>query len=87
MNWDENIIYIQYSSSIAVHTSTSKSPFETYFGHLSPFPLDVVYGHQGVREDITREALKDDKYVEKIMKIHLQVQYAKEVKRKEQSPI
>jgi hypothetical protein len=37
--------------------------------------LDVVYGQQGgVREDITGEALKVEKFVEKIRQIHLQVQ-------------
>jgi hypothetical protein len=36
--------------------------------------LDVVYGQQGgVREDITGEALKVEKFVENIRKIHLQV--------------
>jgi hypothetical protein len=42
--WDENLIYIQHSYNRAVHTSTSKSPFETCFGYFPPSPLDVVYG-------------------------------------------
>jgi hypothetical protein len=72
--WDENLIYIQHSYNRAIHTSTGKSPFETCFGYLPLSPLDVVYGHQGgVREDITGEALKAKKFVEKIRQIHLQV--------------
>jgi hypothetical protein len=51
--WDENLIYIQHSYNKEVHTSTSKSAFENFFGYLSPSPLDVVYRKQGgVREDI-----------------------------------
>jgi hypothetical protein len=73
--WDENMIYIQHSYNRAVHTSTGKSPFETCFGYFPPSPLDVVYGKQGgVREDLTGDALKEEKIVEKIRKIHLQVQ-------------
>jgi hypothetical protein len=48
-----------------VNTSNGKSPFETCFGYLPPSPLDVVYGQQGgVREDLTRDALKEEKFVE-----------------------
>jgi hypothetical protein len=69
------MIYIQHSYNRVVHTSTSKSPFETFFGYFPPSPLDVVYGQQGgAREDITREALKAKKFVEKIRQIHFQVQ-------------
>jgi hypothetical protein len=42
---------------------------------LLPSPLDVVYGNQGgVRENLTGDALKAKKYVEKIRKIYFQVQ-------------
>ena len=27
---DENLVYIQHPYNIAIHTSTSKSPFENY---------------------------------------------------------
>jgi hypothetical protein len=58
-----------------VHTSTRKSPFETCFGYFPPPPFDVVYGqHGGMREDLTRDALRVEKLVEKIKQIHLQVQ-------------
>jgi hypothetical protein len=43
--WDENLIHIQYSYNMAIHTSTSKSPFETCFGYLPPPSLDIAYGH------------------------------------------
>ena len=72
--WDENIIYIKNSYNRAIYTSTGKSPFETFFGYFPPSSLDVVYGHQGgVREGITREALKAKKFVEKTRQIHLKV--------------
>jgi hypothetical protein len=51
------------------------SPFETFFGYFPPSHLDVVYRQQGgVREDLTGDALKEENIVEKIRKIHLQVQ-------------
>jgi hypothetical protein len=40
----ENVIYIQHSYNRAIHISTNNSPLETYFGYLTPSPLDVVYG-------------------------------------------
>jgi hypothetical protein len=45
--WDGNLIYIKHSYNRLVHTSTGKPPFETFFGYLTPLPLDVVYGQQG----------------------------------------
>jgi hypothetical protein len=66
-NQDENLIYIQHSYKKEVHYYTSKSPFETFLGYFPPSPLDIVYGQQGgVREDLTRDALKVEKNVEKI---------------------
>jgi hypothetical protein len=63
---DENLIYTQHSYNRVVHTSTGKSPFETCFGYLPPSPLDFVYGQGGEREDLTGDALKVEKLVEKI---------------------
>jgi hypothetical protein len=69
------LIYKQHSYNRAVHTYTSKSPFETCFEYFPPSPLYVVYGKQGgVREELTGDALKEEKNVEKIRKIHFQVQ-------------
>jgi len=42
--WDENCIYIQHSYNRAIHTSTGKSPFKTYFRYSLLSPLDFVYG-------------------------------------------
>jgi len=67
------MIYIQHSYNVAICTSSGRSPFETCFGNFPPSCLDVVYGKEGVREDITRETLKVDKFVEKISKIHFQI--------------
>jgi hypothetical protein len=68
------MIYIQHSYNRVVHTSIGKSPFEYLFGYFPPSPLDIVYGQQGgEREDITREVLKEEKFVENIRHICLQV--------------
>ena len=69
------MIYIQHSYNRAVNTSTGKSHFETRFGYFLPSPLDVVYGHKGVREEPTRDGLKEEKkFVENIIQMYLQVQ-------------
>jgi len=72
--WEENLIYIQHYYNKAIHTSSGKSPFETCFAYFPPLSLDVVNGKQGVREEIIGETLKDEKFVEKIRQIHLQIQ-------------
>ena len=73
--WDQNLVYIQHSYNRVVHTSTGKSPFDTCFGYFPPTPLDISYGQQGgVREDLTRDALMAENFIEKIGQIHLQVQ-------------
>jgi hypothetical protein len=57
--WYENLIYIQYFYNKSFHTSTGKSPFETFFGYFPPSPLYIVYGKQiGMGEDLTRDALQ-----------------------------
>ena len=73
---DENVIYIQHSYNREVHTSLGNPSFETCFGYLPPSPLDVIYRQQwGVREYITSEALGDEKVIDKVRKIHLQVHH------------
>jgi hypothetical protein len=68
------MIYIQHSYNRTMHTSIGKSSFGTRFGYFPPSPLDVVYGHQGgVREDISGEVLKVEKFVEENKQIYLQV--------------
>ena len=70
--WDENLMYIQHSYNKSVQTSTGKSRFETCFGYFPPSPLHIAYGKKGwLREDITRDSLRDEKIIEKIRKIHL----------------
>ena len=56
-----------------VLTYTSKSSFETCFGYFTPSPLDITYGQHGGREDLIGDALRVDKFVEKIWYIHRQV--------------
>jgi hypothetical protein len=64
-NWDEITIYIQYSYNRSIQTSISKSPFGNFFGYFPPLPLDVVYGKKrGMKEDITGEALREEKFIE-----------------------
>jgi hypothetical protein len=53
------MIYIQHLYNRSIHTSTGKSPFETFFGYFPPSHLDVVHGLEGVvRKDLTGDALK-----------------------------
>lgn len=60
--WDENLIYIEHSYNRDIHTSTGRSPFETFFGYLLPSPLDISYEKQGgVREVLTRDTLRAEK--------------------------
>jgi hypothetical protein len=74
-SWDENMVYIQHSYNRVIHTSIGKPPFETCFGYFPPSPLVVVYGQQGgVREDLTGDSLKVEKFLEKIRQVHLQIQ-------------
>jgi hypothetical protein len=74
--WDENLVYIQHSYNRAVHTSTGKSPFETCFGYFPPSPLDIAYGatRRSEGRSYKGDALRDKNFIEKIRKIHLQVQ-------------
>jgi len=68
------MIYIYLSYNRAIHTSTGKSPFETFFGYFSPSALDYAYELQlGVMEDMTGESVKTEKFVEKIRQVHFQV--------------
>jgi hypothetical protein len=61
------MIYVQHSYNIVVHTSTSKSHFETLFWYFLTSPLDFAYGKQGgMREDIIGEALRVNNFFEKI---------------------
>lgn len=71
--WYENMVYIQHYYNRVVHTSRGDSPFETFFGYFPLSPLDIAYGKQVVREDIIGDDLRDEKIIEKIRKIHLQV--------------
>ena len=68
------MVYIQHYYNKVVHIYTSKFPFETCFGYLPPSPLDIAYGQQrGVREDLTRDALREKLFVENIRKINIPV--------------
>jgi len=61
------LLYIQHSYNKVVHTSTGNSTFETCFGYFPPSPLDITYGKQGgVREYLIGDALRDEKFTEKI---------------------
>jgi hypothetical protein len=42
--WDEQLAYIWHSYNKSLHSSTNKSPFETYFGYLPPSSFGIVYG-------------------------------------------
>lgn len=53
------MVYIKQFYNIAIYTFIGKFPFETYFGYFPLSPLDIAYGKQGVREDLTRDALRE----------------------------
>jgi hypothetical protein len=69
----KNLIYTQNTYNRRVHTSIGKSPSENFFLYFLVSPLDVIYGKKGVREDITRDASREEKNVEKIRRIHFQM--------------
>ena len=42
--WDENLCYVQHAYNREKHSSTQRSPFETYFGFTPRYSLDFVFG-------------------------------------------
>jgi len=70
--WDEHLCYVQHSYNCAKHSSTQRSPFETYFGFIPRSPLDFVFekdiavaGHSDVD--------KATRFIEQIQEIHQEV--------------
>jgi hypothetical protein len=53
--WDEQLVYIQHSYNIPLHSSINKSPFKTCFGYLPPSPFDIVYGQHKEEERLQGE--------------------------------
>ena len=44
--WDEHLCYVQHSYNCAKHSSTQRSPFDTFFGFTPKSPLDFVFGKE-----------------------------------------
>jgi hypothetical protein len=42
--WNMKLVCVQHSYTRELHSSTNKSHFDTRFGYLPPFPVDIVYG-------------------------------------------
>lgn len=53
-----------------------KFPFEDCYGYLLPSNLGNGYGQQGVKDDIIRDALRVEDFIENIKKILTQVNEA-----------
>jgi len=65
--WDEHLCYVQHFYNRAKHSSTQRSPFETYFGFTPRSPLDFFFG-----KDTTVEGHSDmDKVTRFIEQIHV----------------
>ena len=67
--WDEHLCYVQHAYNREKHSSTQRSPFETYFGFTPRSPLDFVFG-----KDTTVEGHSDvdraTRFIEQIQEIH-----------------
>lgn len=42
--WDESLHYVQHACNQALHSSTSRSPFETCYGYMPKSPMDFIFG-------------------------------------------
>jgi len=77
-SWDEHIAYIQYSYNRVVHTSTSNTLFETYFGYLPSSPFDgsklILMQPWGRKSIKLRNSLKKLDLMQEQLKIS-QVEY------------
>jgi len=69
---DEKLFYIQHFYNKALHSSTKKYPFETYFGYSPPF--DIVYGQHKVEAGLQGDEKKASTFMDKIKQIHMRVQ-------------
>jgi len=66
--------YIQYAYNQALHYSTNKTPFETYFGYLPKSPLELAFASTSDGDSILhneKECAKN--FIERIILIHQKV--------------
>jgi len=71
--WDEHLCYAQHAYNRDKHSSTQRSPFETYFGFTPRSPLDFVFG-KDIAADGHSDVDKETKFIGKIQEIHQVVQ-------------
>jgi hypothetical protein len=68
--WDEQLVYIQHSYNIAIHSSTIKSHFEICFGYLPHSPFDTGYGKHKDEAIIQGDEYKASAFMENIRQTH-----------------
>ena len=71
--WDEQLCYVQHAYNKAKHSSTQRSPFETYFGFIPRSPLDFVFG-KDTMVDGHSDVDKKTRFIEQTQEIHQVVQ-------------
>ena len=71
--WDEHLPYIQHSYNRAVHSSTQRSPFESFFGYLPKDPFDMVFGRKDGSSGCN-DRDKAQQFIQRIQLIHQEVQ-------------
>jgi len=71
--WDEHLCCVQHAYNQAKHSSTQRSPFETYFGFIPRSPLDFVFG-KDIVVDGHSDVDKATRFIEQIQEIHQEVQ-------------
>ena len=67
--WDESLHYVQHAYNHATHSSTKRSPFETFFGYLPKTQKDFSFAKDDVVDgcNATKRALK---FIKKVQAIH-----------------
>ena len=65
---DEHLVYIQHSNNRAIHTSISKTPFESCFAYLPPSHFDCVFGQQKDKEVWMVMANKNARVIKVLMR-------------------
>lgn len=64
---------MQHAYNCAKHSSTQRSPFETFFGFIQKYPLDFIFG-KDIAVDGHSDVDKETKFIEQIQGIHQEIQ-------------
>jgi len=72
--WDEHLSYIQHAYNQALHYSTNKMPFETFFGYFPKWPFDMAFAStRGGDSILHNEEEWVKNFIEKIILIYQKV--------------